>query len=48
VLIAVPEKTKSQVTKPFESDIVDYFRKQGRGWQGRMSSVLRAFVDNHQ
>jgi len=43
-----PRENKRQVTMRFDADILDYFRKQGRGWQGRMNAVLRAFVQcNH-
>jgi uncharacterized protein (DUF4415 family) len=43
-----PRENKRQVTMRLDADILDYFRKQGRGWQGRMNAVLRAFVErNH-
>jgi uncharacterized protein (DUF4415 family) len=32
----------------FDADVLDYFRKQGRGWQGRMNAVLRSFMERHQ
>jgi uncharacterized protein (DUF4415 family) len=43
-----PKENKRQVTIRFDADILDYFRKQGRGWQGRMNAVLRAFVERNQ
>ncbi|MBV8362762.1 MAG: BrnA antitoxin family protein [Deltaproteobacteria bacterium] len=43
-----PEENKRQVTMRFDSDVLDYFRRQGRGWQGRMNAVLRSFVESHQ
>jgi uncharacterized protein (DUF4415 family) len=43
-----PNENKRQVTMRFDSDILDYFRQQGRGWQGRINAVLRTFVDRHQ
>jgi len=43
-----PKENKRQVTMRFDSDVLDYFRRQGRGWQGRMNAVLRTFVERHQ
>jgi uncharacterized protein (DUF4415 family) len=43
-----PRENKRQVTMRFDSDVLDYFRRQGRGWQGRMNAVLRSFVKRHQ
>jgi uncharacterized protein (DUF4415 family) len=43
-----PKENKRQVTMRFDSDVLEYFRKQGRGWQGRMNAVLRSFVERHQ
>jgi uncharacterized protein (DUF4415 family) len=42
-----PKENKRQVTIRFDSDVLEYFRKQGRGWQGRMNAVLRSFVERH-
>jgi hypothetical protein len=27
----------------FDAEVLEYFRRQGRGWQGRMNAVLRSF-----
>jgi uncharacterized protein (DUF4415 family) len=43
-----PRENKRQVTMRFDSDVLDYFRRQGRGWQGRMNAVPRSFVERHQ
>jgi uncharacterized protein (DUF4415 family) len=43
-----PRENKRQVTMRFDADVLDYFRKQGRGWQGRMNAVLRSFVERRQ
>jgi uncharacterized protein (DUF4415 family) len=43
-----PKENKRQVTIRFDADVLDYFRRQGRGWQGRMNAVLRAFMDGQQ
>ena len=38
-------ENKLQVTMRFDADIVAYFKSQGRGWQGRMNTVLRSFME---
>ncbi len=43
-----PKENKRQVTVRFDADVLDYFREQGRGWQGRMNAVLRSFVERHR
>ena len=40
-----PEQPKEQLTVRFDADIVDWFKKQGRGYQTRMNAVLRAFME---
>jgi len=47
-LMCRPKENKRQVTIRFDADILDYFRRQGRGWQGRMNAVLRSFMESHQ
>lgn len=42
-----PAENKRQVTMRFDADVLEYFRRQGRGWQGRMNAVLRSFVERH-
>ena len=39
---------KRQVTVRYDAEVVDFFKSQGRGWQSRMNTVLRAFVDSQQ
>lgn len=41
-------ENKRQVTMRFDADVLDYFKRQGRGWQSRMNAVLRGFVDRQQ
>jgi uncharacterized protein (DUF4415 family) len=43
-----PRENKRQVTMRLDADVLDYFRRQGRGWQGRLNAVLRTFVERHQ
>jgi uncharacterized protein (DUF4415 family) len=43
-LMTGPKENKKQVTMRFDADILDYFKSQGRGWQGRMNAVLRSYL----
>lgn len=47
-LMRRPKENKRQVTVRFDADVLDYFRGQGRGWQGRINAVLRSFMESHQ
>jgi len=48
-LMSGRKENKHQVTMRFDADILDYFKRQGRGWQSRMNAVLRGFVErDHQ
>jgi uncharacterized protein (DUF4415 family) len=38
------ETTKQQVTLRLSPEVLDYFRKQGRGWQTRIDEVLNRYV----
>ncbi len=42
------ERGKSQITAKFDADVVSWFKKQGRGYQGRMNAVLRSFYEAHR
>lgn len=39
--------TKSSVTVRLDSDMVEWFKSQGKGYQTRMNAVLRAFYEHH-
>ena len=39
-----PEDSKTQLTVRFDSDLVDWFKASGKGYQTRMNAVLRAYV----
>jgi uncharacterized protein (DUF4415 family) len=47
-LMRRPGENKLQVRMRFDADVLEYFRKQGRGWQGRMNAVLRSFMERSQ
>lgn len=38
---------KRQVTLRLDGDVLDFFRKAGRGYQTRINRVLKAFVEAH-
>jgi uncharacterized protein (DUF4415 family) len=42
-----PEK-KERLTVRFDADVVEWFKKQGQGYQTRMNTVLRSFYEAHK
>jgi|HubBroStandDraft_6_1064221.scaffolds.fasta_scaffold794965_2 uncharacterized protein (DUF4415 family) len=47
-LMAGRQQNKRQVTMRFDAEVLDYFRRRGRGWQERMNAVLRSFIESHR
>ncbi|MCG2788618.1 MAG: BrnA antitoxin family protein [Actinomycetia bacterium] len=45
-----PQKTprKEPVTVRYSREVIEYFRSTGRGWQSRMDSALKEWVDAHR
>ena len=43
-----PVPPKKQLTLRVDSDVVDWYKKQGRGYQTRINSLLRAYMMEHQ
>ncbi len=41
-------KTKAQVTLRIDSDVLEWFKSQGQGYQTRINQLLRAYMDAHQ
>lgn len=41
-------RTKTQLTLRVDSDVLDWFKKQGRGYQTRINLLLRAYMSEHQ
>ncbi|NEO76647.1 BrnA antitoxin family protein [Moorena sp. SIO4G3] len=39
--------TKKAISIPLDSDIIDWFKSQGKGYQSSINNVLRSYV-NHQ
>jgi len=45
---ALKPRTKTQLTLRVDSDVLDWFKKQGRGYQTRINLLLRAYMREHQ
>lgn len=43
-----PVKHKSQITLRIDEDVLDWFKKQGRGYQTKINALLRAYVEEHK
>ena len=41
-------RTKSQLTLRLDSDVIDWFKQEGRGWQTQMNALLRAYMEERQ
>jgi uncharacterized protein (DUF4415 family) len=39
--------TKRQLTLRLDSDVIEWFKQQGHGYQTRMNALLRAYMDEH-
>jgi uncharacterized protein (DUF4415 family) len=44
----VPIPRKKQLTLRIDSDVVDWYKQQGRGYQTRINALLRAYMQEHQ
>jgi len=45
-LKAVPKKVLLSLR--IDADVIEWFRKQGPGYQSRMNALLRAYMEAHQ
>jgi uncharacterized protein (DUF4415 family) len=43
-----PVTAKAQLTIRVDSDVLAWFRKQGRGYQTRINTLLRAYMEAHK
>lgn len=43
-----PIPRKKQITLRIDSDVVEWYQKQGPGYQTRINSLLRAYMKEHQ
>ena len=39
--------TKKQITLRLDPDVLDFFKKQGRGYQSMINKILRKYVEAH-
>jgi uncharacterized protein (DUF4415 family) len=47
-LMRRPGENKRQVTMRFDADVLEFFKRAGRGWQGRMNAVLCSFMERQE
>ena len=43
-----PVSRKSQLTLRLDSDVLTWFKSQGRGYQTRINTLLRAYMNAHR
>ena len=43
-----PVTRKAQLTLRLDQDVLEWFRKQGRGYQTQINALLRAYMEAHQ
>jgi uncharacterized protein (DUF4415 family) len=43
-----PVSTKAQITLRIDRDVLDWYKKQGRGYQTRINALLRAYMQAHK
>ncbi|NJK65543.1 MAG: BrnA antitoxin family protein [Microcoleus sp. SU_5_3] len=41
-------KNKAQVTLRVDSDVLEWFKSQGRGYQTQINTLLRAYMEAHK
>jgi len=44
--IVMPKK-KQPISLRVDTDVVDWFKKQGKQYQSRMNAVLRSYMEHH-
>jgi len=42
-----PVPRKQQLTLRIDQDVVDFFKKQGQGYQTKINQLLRAYMEAH-
>lgn len=43
-----PVERKQQITLRVDSDVLRWFRAQGRGYQSKINALLRAYMEAHR
>ena len=41
-------RTKTQLTLRVDTDVLEWYKKQGRGYQTKINMLLRAYMQEHQ
>lgn len=41
-------KNKAQVTLRIDSDVLEWFKSQGKGYQTQINSLLRSYMEAHR
>ncbi len=41
-------RTKKQITLRIDSDVLEWYKKQGRGYQTKINLLLRAYMNEHR
>ena len=44
----IEPRSKQQLTLRLDSDVLKWFKQQGRGYQTRINALLRAYMEEHQ
>jgi len=45
--VLVPPRIKQPISLRVDADVLEWFRKSGRGYQTRMNAVLRTYMEHH-
>ncbi len=43
-----PAPRKAQLTLRVDTEVLDWFRKQGQGYQTKINALLKAYMDAHK
>ena len=43
-----PVVRKKQLTLRMDSDVIEWFKRQGQGYKTRINSLLRAYMEEHR
>jgi uncharacterized protein (DUF4415 family) len=44
----LPRENKRLVTMRLDPDILEHFKRSGRGWQSRINAILRTYIESQQ
>lgn len=46
--VSFPDQPKTLVSMRYDTDLLEWFRGHGKGYQTRMNAVLRSFYEAHK